>query len=358
MKQLNSLRLAFVFAGCFLGAGYVSGQELWQFFGAYGLGGYFGILLAIALLFAYGILILRLAQITRETEMDRMVIPWNVPLLRRAMSVLNVVFLFGVAAIMCAGIGALIEQLFGLPHTVGSLIFSLLVLAVAAFGLQGVVSAFSFSVPLLVIVTLLFGIITVWQNDFTAIAWEVKTGENGMLGNWAAGAVNFACYNVFGIIGLMVPFAGFIPDRKTIYRGVSLGSVGLLAIALSVLLCLSFTPEAVEAELPMLALAGRFGGLASYVYALLLSLAMFGTALSSLVSMTDFLCRKFRPVREKQRRWLSLFAALAFLASLYGFGDLIGVLYPIFGYCSALFLLLMLVQFVQLKRAGRTAAPQ
>lgn len=350
MKQLGPLRLAFVFAGCFLGAGYVSGQELWQFFGAYGLGGYFGILLAVALLFGYGILILRLSQITQESEMDRMVIPWEIPLLRLGMSVLNVVFLFGVAAIMCAGIGALLEQLFGLPHAIGSLVFCLLVLLVAAFGLQGVVSAFSLSVPLLVVVTLLFGAVTLARNDLSALTWEVRTGENGMLGNWVAGAVNFACYNVFGIIGLMVPFAGFIPDRKTIYRGVSLGSAGLLLIALSVLLCLSVNPAAAEAELPMLVLAGQFGRAASYVYALLLALAMFGTALSSLVSMTDFLSRKLRPVREKHLRWLCGFGALAFLASLYGFGDLIGVLYPIFGYCSALFLILMLVQFVQLRR--------
>ena len=127
MKQLTPIRLAFVFAGCFLGAGYVSGQELWQFFGAYGLGGYFGIILAIFLLFAYGILILRLAQITDATEMDRMVIPWNAPLLRKLLGILNVVFLFGVAAIMNAGIGALLEQLFGLSYVLGSFVFNLLI---------------------------------------------------------------------------------------------------------------------------------------------------------------------------------------------------------------------------------------
>ncbi len=352
MKQLTPVRLAFVFAGCFLGAGYVSGQELWQFFGAYGLGGYFGILLAIFLLFAYGILILRLAQLTDAAEMDRMVIPWELPLLRKMLSVLNVVFLFGVAAIMNAGIGALLQQLFGLPHMVGSFAFGVLVLVVAIFGLQGVVSAFSFSVPLLVVVTLFFGLIAVWRNDFREVAWEVTRGDNGMLGNWIMGAINFACYNVFGIIGLMVPFAGFIPDKKTIYRGVSLGSVGLLLIALSVLICLSFTPAAAQEELPMLVLAGEFGAFASYLYSLLLALAMFGTSLSSLVSMTDFLSRKFKTVREKGKLWLTMFSVLAFLASLYGFGDLIGVLYPVFGYCSAIFLVLMLVQFVQLKKYG------
>ena len=70
MKKLSAKQLAMSYTGVFLGAGFVSGQELWQFFGAYGLGGYFGILLAVALLFLFGVLILRLAQITQETEMD------------------------------------------------------------------------------------------------------------------------------------------------------------------------------------------------------------------------------------------------------------------------------------------------
>ena len=35
-QKIGTLRLALTFAGCFLGAGYVSGQELWQYFGAFG----------------------------------------------------------------------------------------------------------------------------------------------------------------------------------------------------------------------------------------------------------------------------------------------------------------------------------
>ena len=51
MKKLTPIKLALTFAGCFLGAGYVSGQELWQFFGVFGKGGFFGAVLAAALLF-------------------------------------------------------------------------------------------------------------------------------------------------------------------------------------------------------------------------------------------------------------------------------------------------------------------
>ena len=36
MKQIKTFSLAFTYVGCFLGAGFISGQELWQFFGAFG----------------------------------------------------------------------------------------------------------------------------------------------------------------------------------------------------------------------------------------------------------------------------------------------------------------------------------
>ena len=47
MKQLTPVKFALTFAGCFLGAGYVSGQELWQFFGVFGRGGLLGLALAM-----------------------------------------------------------------------------------------------------------------------------------------------------------------------------------------------------------------------------------------------------------------------------------------------------------------------
>ena len=45
MKQIKTFSLAFTYVGCFLGAGFISGQELWQFFGAFGNWGYVGFVL-------------------------------------------------------------------------------------------------------------------------------------------------------------------------------------------------------------------------------------------------------------------------------------------------------------------------
>ena len=49
MKEIKTWSLAFTYVGCFLGAGFISGQELWQFFGSFGNLGYVGFLLAVVL---------------------------------------------------------------------------------------------------------------------------------------------------------------------------------------------------------------------------------------------------------------------------------------------------------------------
>lgn len=60
MKQLSVAKLAFLFSGCFLGAGFVSGQELWQIFWLLWTMGILGILVVSAVLFALcGILLIQ-----------------------------------------------------------------------------------------------------------------------------------------------------------------------------------------------------------------------------------------------------------------------------------------------------------
>ena len=80
--------MGLAFAGCFLGAGYVSGQELWQFFGSFGIKGAAGLLLAVALLLFAGVVMILLGRITGLKEIDKLVVRRNVPVLRGAVMLL------------------------------------------------------------------------------------------------------------------------------------------------------------------------------------------------------------------------------------------------------------------------------
>lgn len=347
MKKMNVLQLGLSFAGCFLGAGYVSGQELWQFFGSFGKAGIAGLLLAVLLLFSIGVIMLRLNQMTGIAEPDKLVIRRELPALRRAVTALELLFLFGVSTIMSAGVGALLAQLFSLPTWVGCLGFTALVALISLLGLHGMVSAFSVSVPILVVVTLLFGIDAL--SDGLSLPSGTADGKNALLGSWPVAALSFACYNVFGSIAMIAPLGKFVEGKRRAVCGIALGAVLLLLIAGSVLACVFSAPAVTEAELPMLALASGKSEWLGYVYGLLLLLAMFGTALSSMVAFANMLCLKSKRIAERRKTLTAAYALGMFCGSLFGFGDLIGVIYPIFGYLSSIFIVLMAVHYIKLK---------
>ena len=61
MKQLSVPKLAFLFAGCFLGAGFVPGQQLRHFFGCFGGRRFAGLAVSVVLFALCGILLPLLA---------------------------------------------------------------------------------------------------------------------------------------------------------------------------------------------------------------------------------------------------------------------------------------------------------
>ena len=338
MKKLSTLRLAAVFAGCFLGAGYVSGQELWQYFGAFGTRGFVGLCVSAALLYLMGVLLLRLAQRTGVIDAERLAVPWDFRVLRAAFSVLELLMLFAVVSIMCAGAGALAEQLFSLPHAAVSAVFALAVLACALTGLQGIVTVFSFSVPCLVLSAVGIGAVFVLRGGMPELS---AAAENPMLGGWFLSALNYASYNMFGAVAILAPFGHLAGKRSTVTGGLALGCAGLLLIAVSVLLSAASVPGAAEAELPMLFAAQSLSPWLGSFYALLMLFAMFGTSLSCEVSIVNWMAAESAAIQRHRTFFTFTVSAAAFAAGLFGFGRLIGVLYPVFGYAGAAFLVTM-----------------
>ena len=348
MKKIGTLNLGLTFAGCFLGAGYVSGQELWQFFGAFGKNGLFGLLLAISLLLAAGVMMILLGRMARSEEIDKLVVCWDMPLLRGAVTLLELLFLFSVGTIMSAGVGALLGQLIGLPQWIGSGLFIAVVALVSLAGFSGMISAFSATVPVLAAATLVFGIWSIAQSGVNIP--EPQGGGSALLGSWPVAAVSFACYNLFGSIAMIAPLGKSVKSKKAAVGGIAMGAALLLLIAASVLVSVSASPSVTAAELPMLALAQAKGSIFGYAYGLLLLHAMFGTGLSSLVAFVGMIGAKHPAVGKNRVGFTAVCALLMFGGSLFGFGGLIGVVYPIFGYCSSVFIVLMAVHYFKLKR--------
>ena len=329
MKKINSIMLGFAFAGSFLGAGFVSGQEIWQFFGSFGIKGILGIGLAFLLHFLFGVVIIRLVHNTDIIDMDKLVVWEKIPLLRVLVGVVTTVFMFSILVIMSAGAGALLNRMCGVPQYVGCGIFCLIVAIATMGGVNGMVNALSKLVPFMILCAVVIGSISIIKGNF---AFDFQSlNDNVLINNWLFSAITYSSHNLFCSIGIIAPIA-LLVDKKNVVKGVGFGSIIMFIISLCVLLGICADITVAESELPMLELGYKINDVVGVLYAISLFFAMFGTSLSSIVGVAEYIEQKSMWFKHYKKLFVFILCVVGWFCSLFGFGDLIGLVYPISGY--------------------------
>ena len=182
------------------------------------------------------------------------------------------------------------------------------------------------------------------------------TNSNPLMPNWGIATMTFVAYNILGGIGIMSPVGQYVREKKHVYVGIALSGVMLLAVAGSILTSLGTYPEAVQAELPMVALASHLNGTMGTIYGIMLLVAMFCNALASLVGLSAYIEQKSALVRTHKKVVLLVISVLAWAGSLLGFAEIIGTVYPVFGYISVAFLVFMVIHFCRARKQEKKTA--
>ena len=347
MKRISSLQLAVSFVGLFLGAGFVSGQELWQFFACFGPAGFLGFLISVSLALIIDFSLLQLSKKTGRTGIGELILPKDPRRGGLVIDILQYLLLFGVLVIMVAGASALLHDLTGLPTFVCGGLFILILFPAALFELRSLVTAFSVLVPITGVTAVILGISILFRQEFHLAP---AVGSNSILmPNWWVSGITYASYNLFGTIAIWVPFAELIPDHKTMRRGLGLGAAFLTLLTFSILAALMAVPESGSTELPTAALAGTLHPALGMVYNLLMGLGMFSAALATIIALVNQTGLRAPVVLKKRRGSLAVFCVAAYLLSLAGFGNLVGLIYPVFGYLSIPFLFLLVRNWLKCK---------
>ena len=345
--SVTPLQIATAFAGSFLGAGFVSGQELLQFFAQFGSWGFAGMAVAVALFFAMGSLVMLVARRTNCIEFDKIIVRRENRPLRLFFQAVILFFLFGVVVVMVAGAGSLWQQLLGLPRLVGSVALCVLIAMVAMSGAQGVLRVFSFVVPAMVLLAVVVSVLAVSSlpRDYTVLVVQ----QNPLLQNWLLSALTFVSYNLLAAISIIVPIAVQTSEEGQIRKGITLGCGLLTVIFLCILLPLTRNlPLAASSDLPMLSLAQAVSPALGMVYGVLLFAGMFGSALSCLFGVQA----RLQSGSHLSGKGIILAVCLLALAgSAVGFKELIGVVYPLCGYVGILAMAGILAHWLYLRRS-------
>lgn len=329
-------QVAVVFIGTIVGAGLASGQEIKEFFTAYGVVSFLGIIVCGIFYIILGSIVSKISikyKLNSYGDVIKVVSP---NILGKITGVITTLYLISSASIILAGSGALINQFFGIPKIIGSLIMVCLAIFFLLRDTNGLIEVNSFIVPTLIItITLITFLYFMFCKDMTSVEQmtKIQPQKTGI----ALSTILYAGYNTLCCLGVLVPLSNQIRKPKTMFYGITLGAIGLAALSFAINFLLMINqPYIHKYEIPLLFVAEPFGNIVQALLLVVIWLEMFSTEISDVYSISKTLDNNFN-IDFKKGIFIVILIALPI--SRIGFSNLIGYLYPFFGLLSLVFIM-------------------
>lgn len=336
-------RITATYVGTVIGAGFASGQEIIQFFTHLGLPGFWGIVLAAILFAFFGFLILFLAEQFQSHSYGELLESICGKKIGRLMDFFITLFLLGGLCVMLAGGGAVFAEHLGFSSTLGIFLTGFIVISTVIFGIQGVMLANSIIVPIMVLSTLLVNYLVVSERGWHFQLAPMVDGLN--TDNWILSTLLYVAYNMTLSVGVLASLGRGIKEQGVVYWGGITGGLVLGGlIFVNNLSIAAYYPAIVTYQIPMLYVASHYGTGLQLLYILVLWLEMVTTAIGNVYGFAKKIELLFN---WNYKRIVVASVLLALPFSFWGFAQLVGFLYPLFGYLSLFFLLFLFSSFLR-----------
>ncbi|MDD4237749.1 MAG: hypothetical protein PHT62_04250 [Desulfotomaculaceae bacterium] len=327
------------YIGAVIGAGFASGQEIMQFFILHGTNGLKGVALATALFAYLGGYVMFLCVSLKSTGYKEIITMILGPRVGKVMDILNLCMLLGGLSVMLSGSAAVFGEQFGLPGRAGVLVVATLTALVILGGLDGVLTANVFMVPLKFLAVSLISLAALCLGGGQANLEPVVPAAAGVAGHWAVAGFLYVSYNMVVPLAVLSSLGRIVPRKIGVAGGVLGGLLLGTAVCLVTLAGLRHFPEAANYQIPMLYLAGRLG----QGYRLALGLMIWLAILTTAIAQAHGFASRLAGGALTPYRICGIGACLLALPlSGFSFTALVRFLYPLFG-CVGLVLLLALL---------------
>ncbi len=322
----NWMKISFIYVGTVIGAGFASGREIIEFFGVYGLKGIIGITMSGFLFSLLGGLFLLKIYNYRIKGYDDLVGRIFGARFGTFLDAIIAISLFTGFSIMVSGSGAIFKEELEIPFDLGMITMVALSFMVFFFNLKGFSFINSILVPLMIlgIVFTSSYLIIGGECDFLIYDEGVSLTHKG---NIFTSSLLYVGSNSLIIITVFSSLLPLIGNKKTAILGGVIGGFILYILSLSILsVILLYYPEVATMDIPMLKISNYIGSNYRKLYAVILWIAIFTTAIAN---GTSFLSR-FSGSRHKVSI-AAIFCITSMPLAKLGFSKLISLIYPIFG---------------------------
>ena len=240
-------------------------------------------------------------------------------------------------SIMVAGSGAIFEEHLGLSFNLGIMVMILFSFIIFLFNIEGLSFINSILIPMLIvgIVFISFYMITGETHNLLDIQGLKLTKK----GNFITSSILYFGSNCLIIVAVFSSLLPIINTKKTAILGGVMGGIILSILGISILgSMLVYYEEVFYLNLPMLKICSYIGENYRKLYAIILWIAMFTTALANGFGFIN------KNYENKNKIVLSfLFCISAIPLAKIGFANLVGVIYPIFGFIGFMITLCILL---------------
>lgn len=337
----NILKVAFLYMATIVGAGFASGQEIIQFFSMYYVGGFFGIILAGLLFAIVGYVVLSKVYSERISSYDEFLFPMTGYFLGRVMEFIVMLFMACIMCVMVAGLGNVLAELTGLDYRYCVAISSAACLFAIMSNIKGIIALSSLISPVLIAGIIFVGLYILASKDTSVFSISDKIRV--ITDNWVFSAILYVSYNTILSTVILTRMLPYLKSHRVSVWGGLIGG-GMLCITALVLnfALYFFYPHSIISEIPVLGIIQNDSKLLANIYSIVLILAMFSSAITAGYCLTDRISSK---MKINYKLVAAILCAVVIPMSTLGFSNLIGTLYPVFGYLGLFLLFIILIQF-------------
>lgn len=358
MEKPISLKRVITLAGAmcafWIGAGFATGQEILQFFTTSGLK---GIIAACIFMIITGVAAYFLCGVGQKKKFEN---PYDVfeyycgKWIGKFYTWFSIVSVYSSLVVILAGGGATINQYYGIPPYIGTVILALLALGTALLGIEKLIQILGIIGPfkiLLVLILGVFGIGAIVGNPnilSEGIRLIPTAGFETASPSWAWSGVLYALLCVINIVPFLVSLGATTKSMKEARTGGVVGTVVYtIAIIILVIAEFAYYQSFIGKQVPALAIASHISPVFGMAYTLMIVVAVYSAVVSMLVMVT----RKFAV--DKTKKFNLIATVLTAVAIMFGgvipFAKLVNIIYPIMGYLTIAFIILMISKELRMK---------
>lgn len=353
MGERTSWLRIFKFAGAFtafmIGSGFATGQEVMQFFTAYGIWSIGGIFISM-FLFAYsGAVIMKYGFENKNNDNFNPFHYYCGRILGTFLEYFIPIFLFAVVVVMISGAGATMKQYFGLPHYVGAAFMAILVLVTNMLGLKRLVDIIGSLGPITIIFTIVIAAVALIKNpgglanvsEAMRQVGELPRATSSGTAWWLAGTL-YVAYNVTGSIPFLAEMGKGAVTKKEAVLGAVVGAVALMTSGLLLnLALLSYLGDIAGLDIPNLYFADLITPAFGMIFSIILLCEIFSTAAPMLWVSANKIGKEGT---SRNKIAVIILTIFAFFGGQLPFGMLIGTVYPYTGYLGIIVLLTITIK--------------